>query len=71
MPGEVSRSNPGPSEEAPYVPSWCYPNNDPPMCACGHHDGYHNDAGACLLSHKCGCAGMNRSEHRKQGDPHG
>jgi len=24
MPGPVSESNPGPSDESPYVPSWCY-----------------------------------------------
>lgn len=57
MPGPVSDSNPGPGNESPYVPSWCYANNDPPMCGCGHHHGYHNDDGDCLLSHKCNCIG--------------
>lgn len=65
MPGPVSESNPGPGDEAPYVPSWCYPNNAPPMCCCGHHDGYHNDAGECLLARKCRCVGMVR---RSDGD---
>lgn len=57
MPGEISITNPGPSNDAPYVPSWCY-ENGPKMCPCGHHEGYHNDAGECLLRHKCKCAGL-------------
>ena len=57
MPGPVSDSYKGPGPEAPYVPSWCYKDNAPPMCSCGHHHGYHNDEGACLLAHKCKCAG--------------
>lgn len=57
MPGPVSDSYQGPGDEMPYVPSWCY-EVGPKMCACGHHEGYHNDAGACLLAHKCGCPGM-------------
>jgi hypothetical protein len=57
MPGDISKSNPGPPEESPYVPSWCYPNG-PKMCPCGHHEGYHNDKGECLLKHKCNCAGL-------------
>ena len=28
------------------------------LCPCGHHEGYHNDAGVCLQRHKCGCAGL-------------
>lgn len=57
MPGPVSDSSRGPSDDAPYVPSWCYPNG-PRMCPCGHHEGYHNDAGVCLLRHQCKCAGL-------------
>lgn len=41
----------------PYVPSWNYPNG-PKMCPCGHHEGYHDDAGACALARWCGCAGL-------------
>ena len=57
MPGPVSDSSRGPSDDAPYVPSWCYPDG-PRMCPCGHHEGYHNDAGVCLQRHKCGCNGL-------------
>lgn len=57
MPGPVSDSSRGPSDDAPYVPSWCYPNG-PRMCPCGHHEGYHNDDGVCLQRHKCGCSGL-------------
>ena len=56
-PGPVSDSNPGPGERSPYVPSWCY-RSGPRMCPCGHHEGYHNDAGACLLAAECRCAGL-------------
>lgn len=58
MPGDISRSNRGPGDDSPYVPSWCYPNNAPKVCPCGHHEGYHNDRGACLLTRKCGCEGL-------------
>jgi hypothetical protein len=58
MPGEISRASSGSSNEAPYVPSWCYPQNGPKMCPCGHHEGYHADDGTCLHSHKCGCVGL-------------
>lgn len=58
MPGPVSQSSTGPSDTSPYVPSWCYPQG-PRMCPCGHHEGYHNDAGACLLTlYRCGCSGL-------------
>jgi len=57
MPGPVSQSSKGPGNEAPYVPPWCY-KNGPKMCPCGHHEGYHSDAGECLLHHKCGCKGI-------------
>lgn len=56
-PGPISDSNPGPADDSPYVPSWCYPNG-PRMCPCGHHEGYHNDAGECLLHGKCKCEGL-------------
>ncbi len=58
MPGPVSDSYQGPPDDGPYVPSWCYPNNAPLLCPCGHHEGYHNDAGICLLRHECKCAGL-------------
>lgn len=57
MPGPVSESHKGRSDRAPYVPSWCYPKG-PRMCPCGHHEGYHNDAGRCLRAHECNCAGI-------------
>lgn len=58
MPGPVSDSSKGPGPESPYVPSWCYPNNAPKVCPCGHHEGYHNDAGECLQRLRCGCKGL-------------
>ena len=45
-------------DDGPYVPSWNYPDNSPKMCPCGHHEGYHNDARACLLAHSCSCSGL-------------
>lgn len=57
MPGPVSNSNPGPGVNSPYVPSWCY-RKGPRMCPCGHHEGYHNSDGACLLAGQCKCAGL-------------
>lgn len=54
MPGPMSDSYKGPPEGSPYVPSWCYPKG-PRMCPCGHHEGYHNDAGECLHRMDCGC----------------
>lgn len=61
MPGPISDPNPGPTHFNPYVPSWCYPNNSPKQCPCGHHEGYHDENGKCLHTHhgdKCGCAGL-------------
>jgi hypothetical protein len=58
MPGPVSDSYKGTPDDAPYVPSWCYPNNTPKMCPCGHHEGYHNDAGECLNAWRCKCSGL-------------
>ncbi len=49
MPGPVSDSYEGPGDWSPYVPAYCY-ENGPKMCSCGHHEGYHNDAGACLFT---------------------
>ena len=49
MPGPISDSSPGPRDDAPYVPHWCYPKG-PRMCPCGHHEGYHADSGACVLA---------------------
>lgn len=57
MPGPVSDSSKGPSEDSPYVPHWCYPRG-PKMCPCGHHEGYHSDKGACVLWHNCRCKGL-------------
>lgn len=51
MPGPISDSYKGPGASAPYVPSWCFDPPGPRMCKCGHHEGYHNDAGEC----RCGC----------------
>ncbi len=56
-PGPVSDSYNGPPDDGPFVPSWCYPKG-PRMCPCGHHEGYHNSGGQCLLSHRCGCQGI-------------
>ena len=61
MPGPVSESSKGPRDDAPYVPSWCYPRGAK-MCPCGHHEGYHTGPGSvCLHAQhftKCGCAGL-------------
>jgi hypothetical protein len=64
-PGPISDSNPGTPDDAPYVPSWCYPNNAPKMCPCGHHEGYHDGVhGRCLLARgserhsACDCTGL-------------
>lgn len=56
MPGPISDTTSGPSDQTPYVPSWCF-ENGPKMCKCGHHEGYHSDAGECLHAKSCGCAG--------------
>lgn len=56
-PGPVSESSRGPRDDAPYVPDYLY-RNGPRVCPCGHHEGYHNDAGRCLLARKCRCAGL-------------
>ena len=58
MPGEISRHSPGPNDSCPYVPHWCYDNDKPLMCSCGHHEGYHSDKGECNQRHKCQCAGF-------------
>lgn len=58
MPGPISDSYSGPSKDSPYVPSWCYPNNAPKMCPCGHHEGYHGDNGVCAQAYRCGCKGL-------------
>lgn len=55
MPGEISRSYEGPGDNSPYVPDHCY-SNGPKMCPCGHHEGFHNSDGKCLLDAECGCA---------------
>ena len=57
MPGPISDSSKGPRDDTPYVPSWCYPAG-PKVCPCGHHEGYHDDAGRCLLKNQCGCEGL-------------
>lgn len=58
MPGATSDSFKGPRDWTPYVPSWCYPDNRPRMCPCGHHEGFHSDAGTCVLHSDCGCIGL-------------
>jgi hypothetical protein len=58
MPGPVSQSHRGTPDDAPYVPSWCYPNSAPKECPCGHHEGYHADNGECLHRATCGCNGI-------------
>lgn len=57
MPGPVSESFKGPSENSPYVPYWCY-KNGPKLCPCGHHEGYHNSKGQCLHKSNCHCQGL-------------
>lgn len=57
MPGPISDTFQGTPDGAPYVPSWCYPDG-PRQCPCGHHEGYHDDAGHCLHAATCGCAGL-------------
>lgn len=57
MPGPISDSSKGPHSDTPYVPAYCY-SKGPKMCPCGHHEGYHNDAGRCLLVRRCRCAGI-------------
>lgn len=60
MPGPVSDSFRGRrgTPDQPYVPTWCYPNNSPRQCPCGHHEGFHNDKGECLQHATCGCKGL-------------
>lgn len=62
MPGPISQHYPGPGADSPYVPSWCYEGGKPPMCSCGHHHGYHNDAGKCLQARWCRCAGYDGAD---------
>ena len=57
MPGPVSDQSKGPSDRTPYVPSWCF-EGGARTCTCGHHEGYHSDAGECLLANECGCGGF-------------
>ena len=57
MPGPVSDSYQGPFDDRPYVPSWCY-EHGPKMCPRGHHEGYHNDRGQCILVARCSCEGL-------------
>ncbi len=58
MPGEASRSFEGPGADTPYVPAHVYPGGKPKVCPCGHHEGYHNSDGKCLLDDGCGCVGL-------------
>ncbi len=58
MPGPVSDQTKGQSNRTPYVPSWCF-EGGAKVCACGHHEGYHDNTGECLLTAECGCIGMN------------
>jgi len=45
MPGPVSDSYQGPPEDGPYV-RHVYATAR--RVSCGHHEGYHNDAGQCM-----------------------
>ena len=54
MPGPSSCSSEGPGDRSPYLPAYCY-QNEPKMCPCGHHEGFHNSDGKCLLDAECGC----------------
>jgi hypothetical protein len=67
MPGPVSESSKGPDPETPYVPSWCYDPPGPRLCACGHHEGFHNDAGQCLQARICKCKGFKGPEGDREG----
>lgn len=57
MPGPISQSSSGPSDDSPYLPSWLY-KNGPKMCPCGHAENYHGDNGGCSQWRKCGCTGI-------------
>ena len=57
IPELLQRHGCGPRDDTPYVPSWSYPVA-PKVCPCGHHEGFHDDAGICLLKNECGCAGL-------------
>ena len=57
MPGPISDSHPGSSDNCPYVPAHCYMNG-PLMCPCGHHEGYHNGNSQCLRVAECKCSGL-------------
>lgn len=67
MPGPVSDSSRGPQDESPYVPSYCF-KNGPRFCPCGHHEGFHDDRGACLLKHRCKCSGLPASRRTPLGE---
>ena len=67
MPGPMSDTYHGTPDDAPYVPSWCYPDDQPKLCPCGHHEGYHGDDRHCLLSRQCGCVGL-PAEYRTSDD---
>ena len=59
MPGEVSQSNPGPSDESPYVPSLVLRTFRCRVCAfVATMSGYHNDAVMCLRQAFCHCSGF-------------
>lgn len=56
MPGPVSDSSRGLSDDTPYVPAWCYEASRPHICTnCGCGENYHNDSGKCLRYWTCGC----------------
>jgi hypothetical protein len=64
MPGPVSDSSAGPSDDAPYVPSWCY-TNGPRMCPCGHHEGYHSDGENACSAHAAAVRACPRTAGRR------
>lgn len=57
MPGEISRSNPGPKGNTPIIPSWIEKMNNAPLeptCVCGHSWERHDTADShCFGFHKC------------------
>lgn len=76
MPGPISDQHKGTPAGAPYVPTWCYPNNEPKVCPCGCHEGYHNDDGVCMRTAQCGCSGLppeclTPMSHGYTSEPHG
>ncbi len=45
-------------EQPSWISDYGYGDGSGKMCPCGHHEGYHNDKGVCLLSRNCRCKGL-------------